>query len=439
MKITRSIFIVLLLFVSSASLAQQLGVRPPELGKPAEDYTFTHVENFGSKKISISDFRGRWLFLDFWYAGCTANVKSMPEVKKYKDALSKEMDFLLVVQNDNFDRDIQSIFPKLQRELGTNFAVAYDSMLNYRWDIWAMPYFVLIDPTGTVRLMNDGRDLTLEKIRNVMDGKQIDVHMGRRYSERFRVPKYNNELDSGVLYRSVLTRWNNERPTGLSVEMYASDPDSYPDGILQVAMPLAWLYEKAYGGSEEWTVRKHNGELLYPFAMIETSERKLFEYDTSGLSTNGIYNFNLKVHPLKARDRAFIYRAMQSELKNIFGFEVSIEKRKMAVWRFIAKPGAAEKLRSKDGQSDIQDSPLHLTARNIPLNQLIRLLSYGVNNRKRVFIIENETGFEGNIDIHLEALMTDFNNLKAALNKMGFDFRKEMVEMNVIVIKDPLL
>jgi hypothetical protein len=439
MKITRSIFIVLLLFVSSASLAQQLGVRPPELGKFAEDYTFTHVENFRSKKVSISDFRGRWLFLDFWYAGCSSNMKSIPVIKKYKDALSKEMDFLLVVQNDKFDREIHTVFPKLQRELGTDFSVAYDSMLSYRWDFWVMPFFVLIDPSGTIRLLNDGRDLTLEKIRNIMDGKEVNVHVGRRYTERFSVPKYNNELDSGVLYRSVLTRWNKEQPTGLSVEMYADDPASYPDGIIRVGLPLAWLYEKAYGGSDEWMVRKHNGELLYPFAIIQASDRKSFEYDTTFLNTAGLYNFNMKVHPSKVRDPAFIYRAMQSELKNIFGFEVSIEKRKMPVWRFTAKPGAAEKLRSKGGERDVQSSPLHMTGRNIPMKEFISMVVYRVNNRKRVFISENETGFDGTVDFHIEALRSDFHKLKAALNQMGFDLRKEMVEMNVIVIKDPLL
>jgi hypothetical protein len=439
MKIRLSISIILLIVSWTTVLSQQLGVRPPELGKPAEDYTFTHVENFRSKKVSISDSRGRWLFLDFWYAGCTANVKSMPDVKKYKDALSKEMDFLMLVVNDNFYRDIHTIFPRLQRELGTDFAVAYDSMLYKRWDIWAMPFFVLIDPSGTVRLMNDGRDLTLEKIRDIMDGKQVDVQIGRRYIERFSVPRYNNELDSGVLYRAILTRWNKEQPTGLPVEMYADDPGSYPNGIIQVALPLAWLYEKAYGGSPFWTVQKHNAELLYPFAVIEASDRKLFEYDTTFLSGKGVYNFNLKVHPSKVRDRAFIYRAMQSELKSIFGFEVSIEKRKMSVWRFVAKPGALEKLRSKGGERYIDGSPLHLTVRNYPLDQFISSVVYGVNSRKRVFIAENETGFDGNVDIRLEALKTDFNKLKAALNKMGFDFKKEMVEMNVIVIKDPLL
>jgi hypothetical protein len=38
----------------------------PEVGKPCPDFTLNNVAYYSKKKVSLNDFKGKWLILDFW-------------------------------------------------------------------------------------------------------------------------------------------------------------------------------------------------------------------------------------------------------------------------------------------------------------------------------------------------------------------------------------
>jgi thiol-disulfide isomerase/thioredoxin len=90
------------------SMAKKLNLSP---GKPAP--TFTLLDNTG-KKVSLSDFKGKVVYLDFWGTWCAPCMKEMtesaPSLKKQFEG--REVVFLYVSQGDPEDRWKQTLIDK---------------------------------------------------------------------------------------------------------------------------------------------------------------------------------------------------------------------------------------------------------------------------------------------------------------------------------------
>lgn len=71
-------------------------------GKPASDFT---TKDINGKTVSLSDFRGKTILLDFWASWCVPCRKSMPHVKAlYKKYGSKGL-VVVCVSDDDSDHD----------------------------------------------------------------------------------------------------------------------------------------------------------------------------------------------------------------------------------------------------------------------------------------------------------------------------------------------
>lgn len=427
MKLKYIVITTLMIAGAGNSFAQ------PEVGKAVEDYTFNQVDNFPAKQLSLKELRGKWLVLDFYYEGCNANIKNLPLTHEYKEALGDSMTFVMVVQNNMGPINMRADFRVLQQKLKTDFIAVFDSVLAPRWNIWSMPYFVIVDPGGVVRALSDGRNLSIAKLRSLMKGVPLDVATGPRFTSSYKYLDSGGEK-SDIFYRAALTRWRHEKPVGLPLDIYLQSPASHPDGLINVGVSVAELYEMAYGIKGDWAAHFVNGTLLYPFASVEVRDPEPFSTDL--ITGKGMYNFNLKLHPSRSTDRGFIERVMKNELNNIFGYDVTLEEREMPVWRLLEQPGAAAKLATRGGSRLISNSAVGLRLRNASINDLRMMLVHNFTNRENVFLHENELSFYGNIDINLQAVKTDFEAVQKALAKVGLFLRRDTVKMQVIVIRD---
>ena len=114
-------------------------------GDPVPDYGY--VDKDGNA-VRISDFRGKWVLMDFWNRGCHNCHAAIPEL----GALSRELQEKLVVVSINLDRE--SVWKKASEELGIT------------WNDWndpkgasggvraygtpGLPTFVLVKPDGVI-------------------------------------------------------------------------------------------------------------------------------------------------------------------------------------------------------------------------------------------------------------------------------------------------
>lgn len=66
----------------------------------APDFTFKDAQGV---EISLSDFRGKWVIIDFWGTWCPWCIKGFPELKKAYEAYKPELEILGVACNDDYN------------------------------------------------------------------------------------------------------------------------------------------------------------------------------------------------------------------------------------------------------------------------------------------------------------------------------------------------
>src|SRR5687768_11904824 len=100
-KITFLAISVLIVFSGFAQTGPPQPYGPqPEIGKPLPDFKLENVTHYKKKKASLNDFKGKWLFLDFWFTGCSACIKSLPKVNAIQNELKDQLTWVMIGEND---------------------------------------------------------------------------------------------------------------------------------------------------------------------------------------------------------------------------------------------------------------------------------------------------------------------------------------------------
>ncbi len=120
-------------------------------GSPAPDYAYVDKEG---KTVRISDFKGKWVLMDFWGSGCGPCIMAIPELA----ALSREMQDKLVVVSINLDRE--SVWKKVSKEHGITWTDWNDpkgaSGGVRAYGTAGLPTFVLVSPDGVIKSIQAG-------------------------------------------------------------------------------------------------------------------------------------------------------------------------------------------------------------------------------------------------------------------------------------------
>jgi uncharacterized protein (TIGR03435 family) len=180
---------------------------------------------------------------------------------------------------------------------------------------------------------------------------------------------------------------------------------------------------------------------MYPHPVLEVKDPARFDGSCSLDSSNCRFNYVLAV-PLKQVTRENIMKYMQQDLERAFGYQAFVDERDMPVWKLVAKPGASEKIKTKGGVSkniSLEESySLYrgFSLINVPMEDVgLWLFAYMNQTTKHPFI--DATSIKGNVDFTIEADMMDIQDVKAALQKQGFDLVLGTKKMKVLVIRDP--
>ncbi|MDE7402837.1 MAG: TlpA family protein disulfide reductase [Muribaculaceae bacterium] len=72
----------------------------------APDFTFRDIEG---KNVSLSDFKGKWVIIDFWGTWCPWCIKGFPELKEAYKEYSGKLEILGVACNDPYDKWVAGV------------------------------------------------------------------------------------------------------------------------------------------------------------------------------------------------------------------------------------------------------------------------------------------------------------------------------------------
>lgn len=106
------------------------------------------------KKVRLSDYKGKVVYLDFWASWCAPCRESFPWMRKMQRRYRKQG---LRVITINLDKD-KKLVRDFLRKYRVNFPVAYDpnGRIATRYGVKAMPNSYLIDRQGRIVMVHLG-------------------------------------------------------------------------------------------------------------------------------------------------------------------------------------------------------------------------------------------------------------------------------------------
>jgi len=429
-------------------------------GEPCPDFTFNNVDNYFKKAVTLKDFKGKWLILDFWNKSCSSCIASMPSLNKKQKKYKDNIQFLFVGLQDK-KGEINLLWNRLKRDMHLTIPAVFDSvwMTQVNELSHGMPFKVVIDPDGIVRgscssLENIGANfdsLTLNNrpnfqdyFREIYERSRISLQQSK-YDRKQPLLVDNNGGDDGDhIFRSLLAKWSPVNPV-LRPDSIGAKTGRFEfsgsDGIGE-------LYKYAYGGFRYLDVTNPMYRQYWPEPILHLDDSSLFAGHLDDVfvynkpEAENSYIYTLKVPPNLA-NRVSMMKIMQADLKNYFGYEVRIEEREMPYWSLAASDKAREKLRSKSNVSQSSFPPegewFGFSVINFPITTLISRLKY-VSHIQDLgdWPLLDDTGINGNIDLTMDHTPFDLNSILASLRKSGLDIIKSSKKFKVIIISDPL-
>jgi len=430
----------------SATSQQVESLRYAEADKPMPDFTIRQIRHFRDTQAVLSDFKGKWLLLDFWNKYCGACIASFPHISEIQKQLGDSIQVMLVGIQDK-EGQIEQIYEKYRTKEKLIMPCAFDSVLANRFDIYTAPHSILIDRNGVVRYIT--QSFSVEDIRRILAGDRVvlpgtykrmhddnsddkESSSDSLYSfdsNKLFLVNNNGGNDTDFLYRSVLSQWNYTKHT-------QSIPDSINDdtskGRFQaLGVPLVWLYNYAYYGVGSWGATdstRYGIYFLKPILKTKEADRFVYSYKYN----KNIYSYSLSM-PLKSNTTSKMMKKMQYDLDTYFGFRTEMQDRRCLYWKLVADRSSKSKVKAKSQKMSFHEL-IHtgFTARNWPFVKFTQWLES--NNRYEVFI--NATKITGNVDMDLDCIPSDIGSINEALKKYGLKLVHARRKMRVLVIKD---
>ena len=133
-------------------------------GTPAPEFTLRDLEG---RPVSLSNFRGKVVFLNFWASWCYPCRQEMPEIRKLVDRAPDDLVVIGVTTSDPASPEQVKAFVQ---ENGYDWVFVYDegSRVGRQYGIVYLPTSYFIDPGGVVRARYIG-PMSLEKMEAYVD------------------------------------------------------------------------------------------------------------------------------------------------------------------------------------------------------------------------------------------------------------------------------
>lgn len=117
----------------------------------AQNFTLQDIQK--TSLITLSDFRGKVVYLDFWASWCSSCAKALPLFNKWHQTLDEDF----VVVSVNVDEDIQDGLLMAQK-FQLDFPIGYDEnlLVAKMYQASALPVSFIINKDGDIHYRHLG-------------------------------------------------------------------------------------------------------------------------------------------------------------------------------------------------------------------------------------------------------------------------------------------
>jgi len=443
MKHIFSLLLVTIMLEGHAQPVSSTNLIIPEVGKPMADLKLCNIRYFKTKQAIISDFKGKWLLLDFWSTGCGACISSFNSKNEIQNELGDRIQVMLVNTDGNQVKMVTA-FEKYRKKMGLNLPSAFDSVLANSLDYFGLPYIILVDPDGIVQAVTTGLNKKLmdeflsgghPQVGAVTTSKSIEEEKMAR--EKNPLIPYNpaqpflvngnGAREADFVLRSVLSEFDESRHHYSLDPLWNFDEETFrKTGRFEIlGASLERLYKFAFIGSAYWSA----GDSVrygkyYPQISFQTKDSGNFQK---------LYSYSL-ILPKERASLKVLQEALQKDLSIYFGYNAALETKIIPTYSLVADPSAPEALKRTSDPKKVEYlkamCPVFI---NRLFSEVFNWISMVVNDT----IIEDRTNITGNVNLNLDCTEVDRNGVIKALGEHGFHLIPAQKEMKVLTIGDP--
>lgn len=117
-------------------------------GQPAPTFT---LEDVDGNLVSLNDFRGKYVYIDFWQTLCPRSGQELPFLLNlHSDYQDDNVEFVSISVNE--DENVWRDYVKKNKNMGTSLRVpnSWDSKTFTDYQVFGLPTFILIDTEGNI-------------------------------------------------------------------------------------------------------------------------------------------------------------------------------------------------------------------------------------------------------------------------------------------------
>jgi thiol-disulfide isomerase/thioredoxin len=439
--------IILFVFIQVQAQSPNRSLKEPEIGKLCPNVVFDKIDFYKTRKLSISEMKGKWVILDFWSRFCSGCVGSFPRISKEQLEFRDSVQFIMIAPDSTTGE--RELYADYHKKLDLKMPCAFDADLFHSFNVGQLPHTIIIDPNGIVKAVTLSPDPV--KLRELINGGQpiFSTASYANKKEQEQKVKYDSRIpyliygnggtDSAFLFRSLLAQWKPNGPIFGDRSKLGSGKNLKYTGRFELSgKPINILYLAAYSGRAY--IGMDDSTLYGSFfqkPIFEIKDTSILRYDY--VTGENLYSYSLIVPESKATE-SYMMQVMQSDLKNYFAFDVCIESRKILYWKLIATDVARKKLMTKYELAITNDNGRpwqKLSLRNCTMANFMKFIDLYSGVTKSGAPLLDETGITTNIDIDLDWAKGDYEVCRKALQKNGLDLVRGEKELRCIVIKDP--
>ncbi len=434
MKSYRTI-LALLLIPACHFLSYGQAYKPLKVGDTIPDVTVKKIMNYDKQSARLSDFRGKFLILDFWAIWCVPCLRAFPKLdslqKRYKEDLT-----ILAVTNETQDQ-VKTTFRTVPSLGGLRIPTAVeDAVLNQLFPHTAVPHEVIIDRQGKVIAITDAESINTPMIEKLIN-KQAQV-----FYEKKSVMKFNYEpplfadttyVDK-IKYYSVIGSYipGLGGPSGRKgFKMGSGEADTTFYAVNAFGINL--LRQANVGDISkvnEYTENRVIYKTKHPERFIKPKDQSLKVFEPWAIKNNISYSITVP-----ASEYQTLYPRMKADIERYYKVKSSI--RKLKVDCYVITHVDSIRLKATGTKRKFDQGSTVWTVQNLFMtgSRFGSSILQHINDYCPVPVVY-EGGGNPKLSFDFVPYLNDFAKLQQELASKGITIIKARRKMNMLIIDD---
>lgn len=399
------------------------------IGDTLPPILFKNVFNNPGLSISLTDYGGKLIILDFWSKWCVGCIASFPEMEKLQKKFENKIKIFLVTTDSN--EDVLKLFKKIK--VPSLPIIMGDTLLINMFPHMTVPHHVWINPEGVVQFITDGYNATDNNIEKVLKRIDLTFHLKKEAGDfdedadlwqegNGRLQKYIASYSIGMnrVEENTSTKW-----------LMKKDTVNNTIGFKFLNVSLLELYKMAFGNSIYNSPYKHNNRIVFNIAGKRDQLSPPAELDSlDAWAKNNLVCFESR---WKETQDSLAFQYLQEDVNKLFPYSVKVETREVFCYTLsLVSNYKFKTIVNKKKSIDWIDDTFSL--KNMPISVLIESLN-GLNILDSIPVI-GETNADINIDLTLINAFSDITVLKKQLLQNGFILEQKNKTLKMLVIRE---